>query len=444
MKHSFPKKRETVILSVGGSLIVSKKGIDTGFLSTLNLFIRKYIDKGRRFFIVVGGGQTARTYRDAGQEVIGELTYEDLDWLGIHATRLNAHLLRTIFQDIAHPRIIENYDKRLTSWTQPVVIGAGWKPGWSTDYDAVILARDYHGSVIINLTNIDWVYSADPAKDKKAVPIKKTTWVDFEKLVGTTWTPGTHAPFDPVAAQLAKKMGLNVIIANGKNFKNLDKILRGEPFKGTLITPVDIDKSFYDKEYFEGKKTGYKVACSESFLGKAAQISAHLYRALFIRIFIKPKNCLDVGCGTGRLVYFLRKLGIEAYGVDISKHAFTLANQESMPYLQYGDITKIPFADNSFDLVTTFDVLEHIERPQLKKAVDESVRVSRKWILHKIYTHENKWITYFHNRDFSEVSILSQSFWYNLFRSLNTISIIRKSWLRIPSFIETIFLLKKK
>src|SRR3990167_9789064 len=155
---------ETVILSVGGSLIVSKDGIDTHFLSALNLFIRKHIKSGRRFFIVVGGGQTARTYRNAGKDVIGELTHEDLDWIGIHATRLNAHLIRTIFQDIAHPRIIENYDKRLYNAKEQVIIAAGWKPGWSTDYCSVLIARDYGASVIINLSNIDYVYDKDPNK----------------------------------------------------------------------------------------------------------------------------------------------------------------------------------------------------------------------------------------------------------------------------------------
>jgi uridylate kinase len=70
------------------------------------------VQKGRKFFLVSGGGKTARLYRDAGKAVNGEMSEEDLDWIGIHATRLNGHLLRTIFVDIAHPRMIENYDKK--------------------------------------------------------------------------------------------------------------------------------------------------------------------------------------------------------------------------------------------------------------------------------------------------------------------------------------------
>lgn len=435
---------EIIVLSLGGSLVVPNGGIDADFLKKFNQFIRTEVKKGKRFCIVVGGGKTTRHYQNASKAVIGKITDEDLDWLGIHSTRMNGHLLRTIFQDIAHPRIIENYDKRLRDWKEPVVIGAGWKPGWSTDYDAVVLARDYNASAIINLSNVDWVYDKDPAKFKDAQPIKKITWDYFEHLVGNKWTPGINAPFDPVAAQLAKKIGLTVIITNGKNFNNLENILSGDSFQGTVITPFKIDASFYDREYYERKKGEYPFSYTESFVGNLIQNIVNLYRALSIKIFLNPKNCLDVGCGTGRLVHCLRRLGVEAYGIEISKYALQTATKEVKPYLKYGDITKIPYDDNNFDLVLTFDVVEHVERSKLKKALEETVRVSRKWILHKIYTVENHWITLFHGKDFSHLSVLSSSFWVNMFKSMENITMVRKIFVKLPSFFETKFLLKKK
>lgn len=231
------QKAETIIISVGGSLVVPNGGIDKDFLSKFNIFIRKEVKKGKQFFLVVGGGHIMRDYRDAAKHVIDDVSNEDLDWLAIHITRVNAHLLRTIFHDIAHPRIIENYDRKLKNWTQPLVIGAGWKPGWSTDYDAVILARDYNGKLIINLSNIDYVYDKDPHVYKDAKIIKKTTWTEMEKIVGDKWTPGLNMPFDPIATKLAKELKLTVIIANGRNFENMDKIINGDPFEGTIITP---------------------------------------------------------------------------------------------------------------------------------------------------------------------------------------------------------------
>ncbi|MBI5122247.1 UMP kinase [Candidatus Roizmanbacteria bacterium] len=225
-----------IVISVGGSLIVPNGGIDTNFLIKLNHLIREEVAKGKRFLLVAGGGKIARHYRDAGRAVIGNVTDEDLDWLSIHTTRLNAHLLRTIFQDIANPRIIENYDHKLEDWQQPLAIGAGWKPGWSTDYDAVILARDYGANIIINMSNIDWVYDKDPAKFKEAKPLKKVTWDEMEKLVGNKWSPGFNTPFDPIATKLAKKLKLTVVIANGNDLMNIQKIINKDSFKGTVIS----------------------------------------------------------------------------------------------------------------------------------------------------------------------------------------------------------------
>lgn len=225
-----------IVLSVGGSLLVPNGGVDTTFLSTLNEFIRKHVAQGRRFFMVIGGGKLARTYRDAGKEVVGTLTEEDLDWLGIHATRMNAHLVRTVFQDIAHPRIIENYDNKLSDWSEPVVIGAGWKPGWSTDYDAVLLARDYGAKQIVNMSNVAWVYDSDPRTNPNAKKLERVKWEDMAAIVGTKWSPGKNTPFDPIAAQMAASCKLTVIVTDGSNFENLDKIVSGkEEFEGTVI-----------------------------------------------------------------------------------------------------------------------------------------------------------------------------------------------------------------
>ncbi len=228
--------KDKVIISVGGSLIVPNGGIDTEFLKQFNSFIRSQLanNPNRQFFLVIGGGGTARHYRDAGKEVIGELTVEDLDWLGIHATRLNAHLMRTIFSDIAHKTIIEHYDI-IRKAEEPLIIASGWKPGWSTDYDAVLLCEDYGAKSIINLSNIDMAYDKDPNQYPDAKPIDRINWEDFRKIVGDVWSPGLNAPFDPIAAKKAQELGIKVAILSGKNFENLEKYLNNEPFIGTVI-----------------------------------------------------------------------------------------------------------------------------------------------------------------------------------------------------------------
>ena len=100
---------ETIVMSVGGSLIVPD-AIDTDFLTRLKALIeRQTAERSRRFVIICGGGKTARRYQEAASAV-STLTVDDLDWLGVHATRLNGHLMRTIFREIAHPVMITNPD----------------------------------------------------------------------------------------------------------------------------------------------------------------------------------------------------------------------------------------------------------------------------------------------------------------------------------------------
>ena len=96
-------KKERIIISLGGSLLVPE-GIDAEFIGNFKKFVVSHIKKGYRFILVTGGGRIARQYIDvAGQ--ITKITDEDRDWLGIHATRMNAHLVRTVFREYAHPRI---------------------------------------------------------------------------------------------------------------------------------------------------------------------------------------------------------------------------------------------------------------------------------------------------------------------------------------------------
>lgn len=227
---------DKIVMSIGGSLIVPNGGIDTNFLQKLNEFIRKQLasHSDRQFFLVIGGGGTARHYRDAGKDVVKDITEEDLDWLGIHSTRLNAHLVRTIFHDIAHPHIIEHYEI-IRKAVEPVVVASGWKPGWSTDFCSVMICEDYDVHTVLNLSNIEKVYTADPKKDPDATPIDRMTWDEFRKLVGDEWKPGMNAPFDPIASKKAQELGVRVLVMNGANLDNVENAIEGKPFVGTTI-----------------------------------------------------------------------------------------------------------------------------------------------------------------------------------------------------------------
>ncbi len=232
--HKNSLRPSTLIISVGGSLVVPNGGIDVEFLKDFKKLILKHLKRGWRFVIVVGGGGTARQYQSAARQV-GKLALDDIDWLGIHSTRLNGHLMRTIFRDVAHPIMLKDPTAPLTKWKEPLLIAAGWKPGWSTDYVATRFAKRLNATLVINLSNIDYVYDKDPRTNPDAQKICEMGWKDFRAMVGDVWDPGMNVPFDPIASRLAHHSGISVALLNGKNIKNLDALLSGKTFIGTVI-----------------------------------------------------------------------------------------------------------------------------------------------------------------------------------------------------------------
>ena len=225
MHHKFSK---TIVIALGGS-IMYPEAIDVSFLKKFRKFIlkrlasksyrRSGLRNGSRFIIVVGGGRIARVYQEAANKVY-KITDEDKDWLGIHSTRANAHLLRTIFKDVADPVIIDSRDKMKTL-KYPVTIASGWRPGWSTDYISIAIAEHFGTKEAIIAGKPAHVYPVRSRARAQARPAK--------------WTPGLHSPVDPVGARLAEKKGIAAIIVDGKDLKNFGQMLSGKEFKGSII-----------------------------------------------------------------------------------------------------------------------------------------------------------------------------------------------------------------
>ena len=222
---------KTFVISLGGSLIFPDK-LDKKFLNNFKKTIEKYIKKKYKFIIICGGGKLARNFQQAASK-IKKLGNREMAWLGIKATKINAHSLKSIFGDKANDSIITNPNSKI-NFKKNIVMAAGWKPGWSTDYDAVLLAKNLGIREVINMSNVDYVYDKDPKKHKDAKKIEKISWQDYSKLISGKWKAGMNAPFDPVAAKEAKKSRIKVNII-GKDLKNLENLLNGKKFKGTVI-----------------------------------------------------------------------------------------------------------------------------------------------------------------------------------------------------------------
>ena len=219
------------VISLGGSLIFPQD-LDKEFLNDFKKFIDSYVKKNYKFVIVCGGGKLARNLQETASSE-NKLSNQELDWIGIYATKINAHIVKSMLDKIANDEVVSDPAEKI-KFKKNVIVASGWKPGWSTDYDAVLFAKNLGCKEVINMSNVDYVYDKDPRKNKGAEKIEKMSWSGYRKLSGGKWTAGLSSPFDPIAAREAQKCEITVNII-GKDLANLKNLLEGEKFRGTVI-----------------------------------------------------------------------------------------------------------------------------------------------------------------------------------------------------------------
>ncbi len=223
---------EKVVISLGGSLIIPEE-IDINFLKDFKELILQEVEKGKKFVLITGGGKVCRKYQNAAKE-LGNPTNEDLDWIGIASLKLNAELVRVIFNDIANKEVVADLSQPFV-FEKNIVVGSAYRPGHSTDVDSMLAAKTVGAKKVVNLSNTDYVYDSDPRKNPSAKKIEKISWSEYRKLIPQEWNPGLNTPFDPIASKMAEEGSVTVVTMNGKNIENLKKCLNGEEFTGTTI-----------------------------------------------------------------------------------------------------------------------------------------------------------------------------------------------------------------
>jgi 2-polyprenyl-3-methyl-5-hydroxy-6-metoxy-1,4-benzoquinol methylase len=143
---------------------------------------------------------------------------------------------------------------------------------------------------------------------------------------------------------------------------------------------------------------------------------------------IEYNSILDVGCGRGNGINHLKRQGKDVYGVEISSIAVNAAQKKGLNVVT-GSITSIPYEDDRFDLVVSTDVVEHLFKEDVKKAITELARVSKKYVALKIATCEergaNKLLEKLKEKgeidyDFSNLhlTVENKEFWLNLFEAV--------------------------
>lgn len=110
------------------------------------------------------------------------------------------------------------------------------------------------------------------------------------------------------------------------------------------------------------------------FLGKRKIVFSMLDKYLERN---KNLKILDIGCGTGAVIKRLQSYG-EVYGVDLSKDAVEFCRKRGLQNVRIGNALKLPFSNDTFDLITCLDVLYHKGISDDRAAIKELFRICKK------------------------------------------------------------------
>jgi len=226
-------KKKVIVLSLGGSLIIPDQ-INQKYLKEFKKIILRNTKK-YKFIVACGGGSVARKYISALKESGMNERFQNFS--GISATRMNARFMNYFFKIDPEKGIPHTKStlKRYLKKRDVVFCGAlDYKPHQTSDSTAAQLAKQYK-TIFINLTNVNGLYDKDPSKYKNAKFTKNISWREFNKKANEIkYNPGQHFVLDQTAARIILDEQIPTYII-GQDVKQLDNILKGKNFKGTLI-----------------------------------------------------------------------------------------------------------------------------------------------------------------------------------------------------------------
>ncbi|MGQ9788535.1 MAG: UMP kinase [Candidatus Hadarchaeaceae archaeon] len=223
-----------ITICFGGSILVPGAPDLTCIRDIVNV-VRELRAQDNEVLIVVGGGELARLYINAAQQL--GVPGVDQDQIGIAATRLNAQLLIAALGEIAEPTPVPVFEKAVrVVFRSKVPVMGGTTPGQTTDAVAAMLAQVSKSELLVFFTNVNGVYTADPKLDPKAKKLDRITPEELAKLVGSVeFKPGMKSIMDPVAVKIIQRIGIKVLVLGRHEIKRLPEILNGANHTGTII-----------------------------------------------------------------------------------------------------------------------------------------------------------------------------------------------------------------
>ena len=221
-----------VVLSLGGSL-VNPGEPDPQYVASLVRMLRstKY-----RFGIVVGGGKLARKWADSARKK-GSSEFE-ADEAAIDATKKNAQFVIDIIKNDVNRVPCNNFEQvREHSKKHRFVVMGGTIPGITTDSDAVLMAECLKSKRLLNLSNIDGIYTDNPVRNHNAKKFPHMTYQQLIDLAGKNdlRKAGTHFVFDFLACKLIARSKIEAHFVHGKNLLDVRKAIEGRQHGGTVV-----------------------------------------------------------------------------------------------------------------------------------------------------------------------------------------------------------------
>lgn len=134
----------------------------------------------------------------------------------------------------------------------------------------------------------------------------------------------------------------------------------GFVFMEAIPSPEELDKTYSSYSYD-----------SEGYLSPITIKSYNLLLDEFEKYRVTNK-LLDVGCGRGWFLLEAKKRGWEAYGTEYSKTAVQLCREKGIRVIE-GELDPSSFESNDFDIITSFEVIEHVQNPAKELASTASL-----------------------------------------------------------------------
>jgi len=228
-----------LLLKLSGEGLAGEEGfgIHPGVIGGIAQQIREIHDLGVQISLVIGGGNIIRGMTAASQG----MDRSQADYMGMLASVINAMALQDALEKAGVPtrvqtaieiaQVAETYIRRrairhLEKGRIVIFAGGTGNPFFTTDTAAALRAAEIGADVVMKATQVDGVYSADPAKDPSAVRYTELTFAEALQR--------DLRFMDQAAISLCRENDLPIVVFDMGVQGNIMKAVRGESV-GTLV-----------------------------------------------------------------------------------------------------------------------------------------------------------------------------------------------------------------